>query len=48
MLGAMLLTEHNLWFYQQVMAAMRGAIAAGGLPAWAEGFRVRYGSRKAA
>jgi queuine tRNA-ribosyltransferase len=42
MLGAMLMTEHNLWFYQQLMAALRAAIAAGGLAAFAEGFRARY------
>ena len=30
MLGAMLMTEHNLHFYQQLMAAMREAIATGG------------------
>jgi queuine tRNA-ribosyltransferase len=42
MLGAMLLTQHNLWFYQQVMAGLRGAIAAGALGEWADGFRARY------
>jgi queuine tRNA-ribosyltransferase len=42
MLGAMLMTEHNLWFYQQVMAGLRGAIAVGQLTAWANGFRARY------
>jgi len=42
MLGAMLMTEHNLWFYQQVMAGLRGAIAAGTLASWAEDFRTRY------
>jgi queuine tRNA-ribosyltransferase len=45
MLGAMLLTEHNLWFYQQVMAGLREAIAAGTLTAWADAFRSRYGGR---
>ena len=43
MLGAMLMTEHNLWFYQQVMSGLRDAIAAGNLAAWANGFRARYG-----
>ncbi|PZU11747.1 tRNA guanosine(34) transglycosylase Tgt [Sphingomonas sp.] len=43
MLGAMLLTEHNLWFYQQLMAGLRGAIAEGRLTAWATEFRRRYG-----
>jgi queuine tRNA-ribosyltransferase len=43
MLGAMLLTEHNLWFYQQVMAGLRAAIAGQRLTAWADTFRARYG-----
>ncbi len=42
MLGAMLMTEHNLWFYQQVMAGLRDAIARGGLTDWANAFRARY------
>jgi queuine tRNA-ribosyltransferase len=42
MLGAMLMTEHNLWFYQRLMQALRDAIAAGGLVAFAEEFRARY------
>ena len=42
MLGAMLMTEHNLWFYQQVMAELRAAIAGGTLTAWANAFRTRY------
>ncbi len=42
MLGAMLMTEHNLWFYQQVMAGLRGAISAGRLTEWATAFRARY------
>jgi queuine tRNA-ribosyltransferase len=42
MLGAILMTEHNLWFYQQVMAGLRDAIAAGTLSDWAEVFRARY------
>ncbi len=41
-LGAMLMTEHNLWFYQQLMAELRGAIAAGGLSTFANRFRARY------
>ena len=45
MLGAMLMTEHNLWFYQQLMAALRDAIAEGRLTAWAEAFRRRYRAR---
>ncbi len=42
MLGAMLMTEHNLWFYQQVMAGLRDAIAHGRLAGWADAFRRRY------
>jgi queuine tRNA-ribosyltransferase len=47
-LGAMLLTEHNLTFYQQLMQAMRDAIAAGGFNAFAADFRRDYGARQAA
>ena len=42
MLGAMLATEHNLSFYQQLMAAMRGAIAADTFAAFAANFRRDY------
>ena len=42
MLGAMLLTEHNIWFYQQLMAAMRAAIAGGTFAAFAVQFRRDY------
>ncbi len=45
MLGAMLMTEHNLWFYQQVMAGLRAAIADGRLSDWAMVFRARYAAR---
>ena len=41
-LGAMLLTEHNLTFYQALMAAMRGAIAEGRFEVWADEFRAGY------
>ncbi len=41
-LGAMLMTEHNLWFYQRLMQGLREAIAAGRLAACAEAFRSRY------
>ena len=41
-LGAMLLTEHNLAFYQQLMQALRDAIADGGLAAFAAAFRRDY------
>jgi len=42
MLGAMLMTEHNLWFYQQVVGGLRDAIAAGRSLVWSEAFRQRY------
>jgi queuine tRNA-ribosyltransferase len=42
MLGAMLLTEHNLSFYQQLMAAMREAIGEGRMEAWTAAFFDRY------
>jgi queuine tRNA-ribosyltransferase len=42
MLGAMLLTEHNIWFYQQLMAGMRVAIADGRFAAFAADFRRDY------
>ena len=41
-LGAMLLTEHNLTFYQQLMAAMRDAIAARTFNSFAADFRRDY------
>jgi queuine tRNA-ribosyltransferase len=46
MLGAMLMTEHNLWFYQRLMQALRDAIAEGRLAAYADGFRARYLARR--
>ncbi|XAP77144.1 tRNA guanosine(34) transglycosylase Tgt [Citromicrobium bathyomarinum] len=42
MLGAMLLTEHNIGFYQQLMQAMRDAIAQDRFAAFARGFRDTY------
>jgi len=41
-LGAMLLTEHNLSFYQQLMQAMRDAIGEGRFAAFAGEFRRGY------
>jgi queuine tRNA-ribosyltransferase len=41
-LGAMLLTEHNLTFYQALMAAMRDAIAEARFAAFAAEFRSEY------
>ncbi len=42
MLGAMLLTEHNLTFYQQLMQAMRDAIIEERFAAFARSFRAGY------
>ncbi|MGV3770474.1 MAG: tRNA guanosine(34) transglycosylase Tgt [Sphingobium phenoxybenzoativorans] len=41
-LGAMLMTEHNIHFYQQLMQRLRDAIAAGTLTAFANQFRADY------
>jgi queuine tRNA-ribosyltransferase len=41
-LGAMLMTEHNLWFYQRLMQTMRDAIADAGLLSFADDFLPRY------
>ncbi len=41
-LGAMLMTEHNIAFYQQLMQAMRDAIREGRFAAFAKGFRADY------
>ena len=41
-LGAMLMTEHNLWFYQRLMQGLRDAIEEGRLTAYASGFLSRY------
>jgi len=43
-LGAMLMTEHNLFFYQALMADLRAAIAESRLAAFAASFRGRYGA----
>ncbi|MGV1681985.1 tRNA guanosine(34) transglycosylase Tgt [Sphingopyxis sp. NJF-3] len=42
MLGAMLMTQHNLHFYQALMQAMRDAIAAGRFTAFQADFEARY------
>jgi queuine tRNA-ribosyltransferase len=44
-LGAMLMTEHNLYFYQQLMQGLRDAIAGDRLATFAEAFRTRYFAR---
>ncbi len=41
-LGAMLMTEHNIGFYEALMADLRSAIAAGELTPFANAFRARY------
>jgi len=41
-LGAMLMTEHNLCFYQTLMADLRAAIADGRITAFADAFRRDY------
>ena len=41
-LGAMLMTEHNIWFYETLMANLRAAIGEGRLAAFAKAFRARY------
>jgi queuine tRNA-ribosyltransferase len=41
-LGAMLMTEHNVSFYQALMQVLRDAIAEGRLHSFAEAFRARY------
>ena len=46
-LGAMLMTEHNLHFYQQLMQELRDAIAAGSVQDFAGRFLVRYSARHA-
>jgi len=45
MLGAMLMTQHNLHFYQALMAGLRGAIGEGRLTAFAGAFRRDYASK---
>jgi len=41
-LGAMLMTEHNITFYQQLMAGMRSAITESRFASFASTFRARY------
>ncbi|PXA97090.1 tRNA guanosine(34) transglycosylase Tgt [Nostoc sp. 3335mG] len=41
-LGAMLMTEHNLYFYQALMADLRAAIGEGTLTRFATAFRADY------
>jgi queuine tRNA-ribosyltransferase len=46
-LGAMLMTEHNLYFYQALMADLQSAISEGRLAAFADAFRRKYYARTA-
>ncbi|HEX6374570.1 MAG TPA: tRNA guanosine(34) transglycosylase Tgt [Allosphingosinicella sp.] len=46
-LGAMLMTEHNLWFYQRLMQDLRDAISERRLTAFAADFRARYAPGRA-
>ncbi|MCW5698274.1 MAG: tRNA guanosine(34) transglycosylase Tgt [Rhodospirillales bacterium] len=41
-LGAILLTAHNITYYQQLMAGLRQAIAAGSVTAFADAFSEQY------
>ena len=41
-LGAMLITEHNLWFYQRLMQGLRDSITESRLIAFAGNFLTRY------
>jgi len=43
-LGAMLMTQHNLWFYQRLMLGLRGAILDQQLAGFANDFLARYRS----
>ncbi|MDE2014490.1 MAG: tRNA guanosine(34) transglycosylase Tgt [Alphaproteobacteria bacterium] len=47
-IASMLLTWHNLTFYQTLMAGLRAAIAEGRLASFAAEFRARYGTARAA
>jgi queuine tRNA-ribosyltransferase len=43
-LGALLMTQHNLWFYERMMQGLRDAIAGGRLKDFASAFLRRYRS----
>ncbi|HEY7959461.1 MAG TPA: tRNA guanosine(34) transglycosylase Tgt [Sphingomicrobium sp.] len=44
-LGAMLMTQHNLWFYQRMMEDLRDAVARQRLAGFASEFLARYRAR---
>src|SRR5438270_11341280 len=46
-LGAMLMTQHNLWFYQRLMQSLREAITGKRLRGFAEEFLRRYNLKSA-
>jgi queuine tRNA-ribosyltransferase len=46
MLGAMLLTQHNIGFYQQLMAGLRSASAEQQLGDFAAAFLARYHAKR--
>ncbi|MFL6727950.1 MAG: tRNA guanosine(34) transglycosylase Tgt [Sphingomicrobium sp.] len=46
-LGAMLMTQHNLWFYQRLMQGLRDAITGKRLRGFAEEFLRRYNLKSA-
>ncbi|MCW3798781.1 tRNA guanosine(34) transglycosylase Tgt [Sphingomonas sp. BN140010] len=46
-LGAMLMTQHNIWFYQRLMQDLRDAIGAGRVDPHAASFLDRYRARGA-
>jgi queuine tRNA-ribosyltransferase len=45
-LGAMLMTEHNIFFYQELMSDLRAAVEERRLTAFADDFRARYASSR--
>jgi queuine tRNA-ribosyltransferase len=45
-LGAMLMTQHNLWFYQRLMQGLRDAIVEKRLASFAQDFLSRYAARR--
>ena len=47
-LGAMSMTEHNLWFYQRLMQGLREAIGEGRLTLYAADFLARYRKKNSA
>ena len=46
-LGQVLLSWHNIAFYQALMAALRGAIAEGRLDVFRRDFHARYSAERA-